>query len=139
MAGQLTQYGANRAVQAGVGQSVSAASGMYVALATAQPASPDTATLATFASNEISDSGYSRQAVTWSSPSGDPSQVSNSADITFGPFSGSPGTITHCFLCDAASGTSGNVLAYWTLDASKTPTAGESLKFATGDLTMSVD
>ncbi len=39
MSGQLTQFGANRAVQAGVGKTQTATAGMYLALATALPAS----------------------------------------------------------------------------------------------------
>jgi len=50
MAGELTQRGAERAIQAGLGQSVSAAAGMYIALATATPANPDTADLAAWGS-----------------------------------------------------------------------------------------
>lgn len=139
MAGELTQYGANRAVQAGVGQAVSAAAGMYVALATALPASPDTATLSDFAANELATAGYSRQSVTWSSPSGDPSQISNSAAIEFGPFTADPPQVTHAFLCDVASGTTGNVLAYWTLDTPRDAAINDYLRFAAGALTISVD
>lgn len=139
MAGELTQAGANRAVQAGVGQAQSAAAGMYVALATALPANPDTASLADFAANELSTSGYSRQAVTWSSPSGDPSTISNSDVIEFGPFAGDPPQVAYCFLCTTSTGTSGDVLAYWTLDAPKNAESGEKLRFSAGNLTMSVD
>lgn len=139
MSGQLTQFGANRAVQAGVGKSQSAASGMYLALATAEAATPDVATLADFAANEISTAGYSRQGVTWGAPSGDPSAVANDAVITFGPFSADPPEVTHVFLCDTSIGTSGNVLAYWTLTTARDAGNGDSLYFGVGDLTISVD
>jgi hypothetical protein len=139
MSGELTQFGANRAVQAGVGQDVTAAAGMYLALITALPAGPDTATLADFAANEISTAGYSRQAVTWSAPSGDPSAIANDTEITFGPFTADPPEVGYCFLCDTSIGTSGNVLAYWTLTTPRNAGNGDTLYFGTGDLTLSVD
>lgn len=139
MAGQLTQYGANRAVQAGVGQAVTAASAMYIALATAQPGGPDTATLATFAGNEIDTAGYQRQAVTWCAPAGDPSLISNDPELAFGPFTADPPEVTHCFLCDTSIGTSGNVLAYWALEEARNAENGDTLYFSVGDLEISVD
>lgn len=139
MAGQLTQFGANRAVKAGVGETVTATAAMYLALATAEPAGPDTATLAEFAANEISTAGYERQAVTWSAASGDPSLISNAAQLDFGPFSADPPEVTHCFLCDTSLGTSGNVMAYWTLTTARDADDGGTLYFAADDLTISVD
>lgn len=139
MTGQLSQYGANRAVEAGVGQNVTAAAAMYLALATAQPGAPDTATLATFNGNEITTTGYSRQVVTWDSPVGDPSEIANSGTVTFGPFSADPPEVTNVFLCDTSLGTSGTVLAYWTLDTPRNGASGDSYRIAPGDLTISVD
>lgn len=139
MSGQLTQFGANRAVAAGVGQTVTAASGMYVALATALPAGPDTATLAQFAANELTTAGYQRQAITWDAPSGDPSNVQNAALIEFGPFSADPPSVQTIFLCDTSIGTSGNVMAYWTADDARDGVAGDTLRIAAGDLDISVD
>lgn len=139
MAGELTQYGANRAVTAGVGKGVSAVAAMYVALATAQPASPDTASLATFAGNELTTAGYSRQAVDWSGPTGDPSEMANDGVLLFGEFTADPPEVTHCFLTDTSTGTTGNVLAYWTLDTPRNASSGDYLRFAVGELTMSVD
>jgi len=139
MSGQLTQAGADRAVQAGVGEAQSAAAGMYLALATALPGSPDTDTLATFAGNEISTAGYSRQAVTWDAPAGDPSEISNSAVINFGTFTADPPEVTHVFLCTASSGTVGDVLAYWELDTARDANNGDSLEFGANELAISVD
>ena len=127
-------------MQAGVGKSVSAAAGMYVALATGEPPAPDTDLLTDFVAHEIySIVGYARQPVTWGSVSGDPSLIANSADIVFGPFSTDPPNVTHCFLCDAASGTTGNVLAHWQFLASKDVGVGDPLTIKAGNLTMSVD
>lgn len=139
MAGELTQVGANRAVQAGVGQAQAAAAGMYIALATAQPGTPDTATLADFAANEITTAGYARQAVSWTSPSGDPSEIANNAAIEFGPFTADPPEVGYCFLCTASTGTSGDVLAYWTLDTPRNAAVNDYLRFAAGALEISVD
>lgn len=139
MSGQLTQFGANRAVQAGVGSNIAATAAMYLALATAEPASPDTATLAAFAANEITTAGYSRQVITWSSPSGDPSAISNAAKIEFGPYTADPPEVTHCFLCDTSIGATGNVMAYWTLTAPRNANNADTQFFGVGDLSISAD
>jgi hypothetical protein len=139
MSGQLTQFGANRAAKAGVGDTVTATSGMYIALATAEPAGPDTATLADFAADEIDTAGYQRQAVTWDAPSGDPSNVQNSALLEFGPFSADPPEVGYVFLCDTSIGTSGNVMAYWTVDVPRDAGIADTLRIAAGDLDLSVD
>ncbi len=139
MSGELTQTGANRAVQAGVGLAQSAAAAMFVALSTADPAGPDTATLAAFGSVEVTAAGYARQSVTWAAPSGDPSAVSNDATITFGPFTADPPEVGYCFLCTVDSGDVGDVLAYWTLTAPRNVSSGDTLYFSTGDLSLSVD
>lgn len=139
MTGQLSQFGANRAVQAGVGQTVTAASAMYLGLATALPGTPDTATLANFNAHEMTTTGYSRQVVTWGAPSGDPSAIANAGTITFGPFSADPPEVTHVFLCDTSLGIGGNVMAYWELDTPRNGASGDSYRVAAGDITISVD
>jgi hypothetical protein len=139
MSGQLTQFGANRAVQAGVGQDVAAAAAMYLALATALPAGPDTATLAGFNAYEITTTGYGREEVGWSTPGGDPSEIENDAEIEFGPFTADPPPVQYLFLTDTSIGTSGNVLAYWEADAEQNADTGDSIRIAAGDLTISVD
>ena len=139
MSGQLTQFGANRAVQAGVGQDVTATAAMYLALITALPAGPDTATLAGFAANEIATAGYSRQEVTWDTVSGDPSAILNAADIVFGPMTADPPSVQYLFLTDTSIGTSGNVMAYWTADEAQDAGDGDSIRIAAGELAISVD
>lgn len=139
MTGQLSQKGADRAVAAGVGQNVTASAAMYIALATAEPGTPDTATLGLFNVNEMTTSGYSRQAVTWGNPSGDPSEIANAGTVTFGPFSADPPNVTNAFLCDTSLGTAGTVLAYWTFDTPRNGVSGDSYRIAPGDLTLSVD
>jgi hypothetical protein len=139
MSGELTQFGANRAITAGVGLAVAATSGIYIALATNLPSSPDTASLSDFATYELTTGGYSRQQVNWGSPSGDPSEISNTDPIEFGPFTSDPPQVTHAFLCDTSIGTSGNVLAYWQLDTARDASTNDILRFGAGTLKMRID
>jgi hypothetical protein len=138
MAGELTNYGSNRAVAAGLGEAVDVADGQYLALATGLPALPDTATLAAYVAKELTTAGYARVAVSWGAASG--GGIANDAAVAFGPFTADPPEATHAFLTDAASGTTGNVMAYWAITA-PAPDAdtGQSISFAIGNLTMTVD
>ena len=138
MSGQLTQFGANRGVVAGVGKAVTAASRMYLALATALPASPNTATLTQFDDTELTTAGYERQAVTWGDPSGEPSEVANDSEVVFGPFEADPPEVSTIFLTDTSIGSSGNVMAYWSVDVNRDAGNADSLRIAIGDLTLSV-
>jgi hypothetical protein len=136
MTGQLTQFGANRAVAAGVGNQIAATSAIYLALATALPATPGTATLAAFAAEEITTGGYSRQAVTWGTVTA--GTIPSSGNIIFGPFSADPPNVTHAFLTDTSIGTTGNVMAYWQWTVARDVESGDSLVVGSGDLTMNV-
>lgn len=100
-------------------------SGKYLALFTAAPSDAGGGT-------ELSGSGYARQALSVAAASS--RATSNDADITFGPASGSWGTVTHVAIFDAS--TSGNMLWWSALAVSKTVTAGESFLVATGDLDL---
>ncbi len=136
MAGKLTQHGHMRAVCAGVGGAINAAAAVYLALATAEPAGPGTATLAVFSANELTTSGYARQQVTWGAP-GTAGTINNTEPLTFG-FDADPPTVTHCFICDTSTGASGTVLAYWTLATALDATASDEIRFAATDLEMVV-
>lgn len=136
MAGELSQVGANYALDIVTGRNAGpGARTTYLALLTAAPS--DTSTLATM--TELSATGYSRQAVTWAAPSGDPSSTSNSGTITFGPFSTDPANITHCALVSASSGTTGDFLMHWTLTTARDPASGDSATVASGALVMTLD
>lgn len=105
---------------------------IYVGLSTADPLD-DGSGLA-----EPSGNGYARvvtSASTWTAASG--GALSNAGDITFPEASGSWSTVTHFALFDASSG--GNMLAHGTLSVSKTITAGDTAKFAVGDLDVTLD
>lgn len=139
MPGEFSNFGSNRALDAVTGRATATSQTTYLALLTAAPT--DTTTLAGM--SEYTATGYSRVSVSWSTPALNGSGVpesANSGAITFGPFTAGTGaTISHCALVDAASGTTGNILAFWTLDTSRTPATNDSVQFATSALKISVD
>jgi hypothetical protein len=141
MAGYLTNYGLARALKAGLGQSVAAAAGMYLGLTTilpdtSEPGGEGQATLAQWNENEPNMDGYARQAVTWGDPGSSPVGIANAATISFGPFLDDLPEIAYCFLCDAESGTTGNVLAYWSLTTARDVGVGDSLQCVAGQLSL---
>ena len=136
MAGQLSTVGANSALDGALGRVTQTARTTYIALLTAAPT--DATTMATM--TEYAATGYSRQAVTWGAPTGDPSASSNTGALTFGPMTAGTGaTITHAALVSAASGTAGDFITYWTLDASKTPGTGDSVTVAASAFSVPLD
>lgn len=136
MPGEFSSVGAGFALDATTGRAAGpGARTTYLALLTAAPG--DTTTLATM--SEVSTAGYARQAITWTAPTGDPQLTSNSALVTFGPFSADPPNVTHCALVSASSGTSGDFLMFWTLDTAKDAAINESIQFAIAALSMSLD
>ena len=137
MTGQLTTYARNRAVNAGVGNSESAIATQYLALATALPTGPGTATLASFNAHEITTGGYSRQAITWASPSG--GTIAHSGTVLFGAFSADPPSVAYIWECDTSTGTTGNVIAYWTLDDPLDAASVDYIQFSPGEIEMAVD
>lgn len=134
MPGQLSTVGADIAENAVTGRATQSARTTYLCLLTAAP--NDATTLSTMA--ELTTAGYARQAVTWTAPTGEPAISSNSATITFGPFTADPPNVTHCALVSAASGTTGDFIYYWQLDVAKDAAINESIQFAAGGLTMSM-
>lgn len=83
---------------------------------------------------EISGSAYTREAATFT-VSGD--TATNSAAIEWDAATGSWGTITHIAVFDAA--TSGNMLVYAALTASKTIATGDILRIPAGDLDITLN
>jgi hypothetical protein len=135
MALNITDYNKLRMAAVGVGGLAPAAAGSYLALATALPASPASAPLADYAAVELTTAGYARQAATWVA---DGLALETAAPEVFGPFAADPPEVTHLFLCDAASGTSGNVLLYGAWDTARDVGAGDTLTIAAGELTLAV-
>ena len=106
---------------------LSAPSAVYVSLHTANPDEDASG-------SELSGSAYARQAATFAAPSNGVSTTS--ADINFPQATGSWGTVSHIGIWDASS--SGNMLYYTALDASKTIATGDILKIAAGSLTVTL-
>lgn len=63
--------------------------------------------------------------------------TSNASDFTFVTATANWGTVTYMAIMDAA--TVGNVLFHGTLSVAKTVNSGDTFKFNTGDLTVTLD
>lgn len=135
MAGEASSVGAGLALDAMTGRATVTARTTYLALLTAAPT--DATTLATM--TEVTTAGYSRQTVAWSAPSGDPRATSNSGALTFGPFTADPPNVTHAALVSAATGTTGDLIYFWTLDVARDGISGDSLTVAVGALVAQLD
>ena len=84
---------------------------------------------------EVSGNGYARTAVTFNTASG--GSATNDGDITFPAASGgSFGTITHIGVYDAS--TSGTLIFYGSLSASKTVDDGDIFQISDTNLTISL-
>ena len=101
---------------------------VYVALYTTDPTDADTGT-------EVSGGSYARTAVTFGAPSNGVS--TNSASVTFPTATGTWGTVTHIGILDAT--TSGNLLYYTPLDASKSIASGDVFTISTGNLSVTME
>lgn len=103
----------------------------YIALSTADPGETGSQ------SNEPSGNGYARQdaSTAFGASNTTTGTAVNTSVITFGPCTTSGwGTITHAFYVDAS--TTGNSLLYFALTSSRTIAVGDSLQFATSQLSV---
>lgn len=126
-----TDYCENKVLDHINGKSAFAMPTAYVALFTAAPSDAGGGT-------EVSGGSYARVATsgaTWSAASA--GAASNAAAISFPTASASWGTVTHYALFDASS--SGNMLRWAALTASKTIGSGDTASFAIGALQMTED
>ena len=105
--------------------STSAPSNVYLALHTADPTDAGSGA-------EVSGNGYSRQVITFAAASSG-SASSNTAE-EFTASGGAFGTITHFGIWYAS--TSGNLLYHGALTAPKTIADGDTLRFASGNITI---
>lgn len=101
-------------------------SAVYLALFTAAPTDAG-------GGSEVSGSGYARQAVTFGAPSG--GAIANTTAVSFTASGGSFGEAVAVGYFDAATG--GNILA-WSPITSATVGDGDSVSFATDQLTISL-
>lgn len=105
----------------------------YIALFESDPTDAGSGTEAAAASFPA----YSRQAITFSDPSGS-NTTSNSASVSFSAFDGSAAkTYTHVGVYDAATG--GNLLYHTPMNYDKTLTNGDVITFTAGSVTVTID
>ncbi len=83
---------------------------------------------------ELSGSAYVRKSVAFTTSG---NTTSNNAAIEFPTATGSWGTVTHVGVFDASS--SGNLMAYATLSASKAIATGDVFRVPSGDLDITLD
>ena len=83
---------------------------------------------------ELSGDGYARKAIAFTASG---NLATNSGNVEFDAATGSWGTVTHVAVFDAA--TSGNMLAYAELDASKVIGSGDIFRVPTGDFDLTLD
>ena len=111
------------------GSAYTAPATLYLALYTAAPGE-------TGGGTEVSTSGtaYARQTVAFTTTG---NTTSNTAAVEYPTATASFGTVTHVGVFDAA--TSGNLMAYAALSASKTIDTGDVFRVPTGDLDITLD
>jgi hypothetical protein len=105
---------------------------IYVGLSTADPGDDGVGL------SEPAGNGYARTATSasdWTSASG--GSLDNTSAIEFAEATGAWGTVTHFALFDAASG--GHLLAHGALTQSKAVGDGDTVRFAAGDVNVSLD
>ena len=110
------------------GTAYTAPSTLYVGLYTAAPSDSGGGT-------EVTGGSYARKSMPAMTVSGT-TQATNGAAVEFVTATGSWGTVTHCGVFDAAS--SGNLLGWAALTASKTVASGDVFRFDAGDLDITL-
>lgn len=112
------------------GTAYTAPSTLYVALYTAAPSD-------TGGGTEVSGGSYARKSMPDMTVSGtSPTTATNGAAVEFVTATGSWGTVTHVGVFDAL--TSGNLLGWAALTASKTVSSGDVFRFDAGDLDITL-
>jgi len=109
------------------GAAYTAPSTLYLGLFTSAPGE-------TGGGTELSGSAYVRKAIAFTT-SGD--TTSNNAAVEFPTATGSWGTVTHVGVFDAL--TSGNLMVYATLAASKAVASGDVFRVPSGDLDITLN
>ena len=83
---------------------------------------------------EVSGGGYARQTVAFTTSG---NTTSNNAAVEYPTATANYGTVTHVGVYDASS--SGNLMAYATLSASKTIETGDVFRVPSGDLDITLN
>lgn len=100
----------------------------FVALHTSAPSDASGAT------GELSGNGYTREQATFTRSA---STMNLASDITFGPATAAWGSVTHFSIWTAAS--AGSFLAWNILSSARSVGSGDSAKFTTTNLTITLD
>lgn len=103
-------------------------SAVYVGLYTSDPGEGNTGT-------EVSGGSYARTAVTFGAPSN--GVTTNSASVTFPTATGTWGIVTHIGILDAS--TTGNLLYFTPLNASKSIASGDVFTISTGNISVTLE
>ena len=111
------------------GNAYTAPSTLYVALYTVAPSD-------TGGGTEVSGGAYARQTAAFSVSGTNPTTASNTAAIEYPTATADYGTVVAVGVFDAL--TSGNLLAYANLTASKVVSSGDIFRFNTGDLDITL-
>ena len=112
------------------GNAYSAPSTLYVALYTVAPTD-------TGGGTEVSGGGYARQTGAFTVSGTNPTTASNTAAIEYPTATANYGTVVAVGIFDASS--SGNLLAYANLTASKVVSSGDVFRFNAGDLDITLE
>ncbi len=130
--GSFSNYWENEILDHLFGKGAYSPPTIYVALSTADPGESGSGL------SEPSGNGYTRaltSASDWNTANG--GLLDNAAAIEFNAATGDWGTMTHFALFDAA--TAGNMLAYGTLNQAKSVGSGDTIRFAAGDLDVTLN
>ncbi len=111
------------------GNAYSAPGTLYVALYTVAPSD-------TGGGTEVSGGAYARQTGAFTVSGTNPTPATNSAAIEYPTATANYGTVVAVGILDASS--SGNLLAYSTLDSSKVVSSGDVFRFNAGDLDITL-
>ena len=111
------------------GNAFTAPTTLYVALYTVAPSD-------TGGGTEVSGGAYARQTGAFTVSGTNPTTATNSAAIEYPTATADYGTVVAVGILDASS--SGNLLAYSTLDASKVVSSGDVFRFNAGDLDITL-
>ena len=101
----------------------------YVALYTAAPSDAGGGT-------EVSTGGYTRKSVTFAAASSPGGTTSNTNVVSFTASGANYGTVTHIGIFDAS--TTGNLLWWGAMTASKTVNDGDTLEFSVGNINLTL-
>jgi len=125
----LSNYLENEILDHALGTAAyTAPAAVYLALFTTDPTDSNIG-------SELTGNGYARQVATFSASSG--GTTANTAEIVFSASGGNFGTVSHSGIYDAPTG--GNLLFHNALTTSRVVNDGESLTFAIGAITASLD